>query len=311
VIGDRARSARDAWGDARCNAPAVVGGRADRVTWRGWSALRAVTRRRTALVGLIIVGLVVVAAVLAPVIAPYPPTQMHARDRLQGPSAAYWLGTDESGRDLFSRILYGARISAVAAAASTALALAIGVPVGLVAGYRGGRLDDVLMRILDGFLAIPPILLALTLLAALGPSQINVILAVGALGVPLSARITRAAVLVERERDYTLAARATGATDRHIMWRILLPNCLAPLIVTASLLAANAILLEAALSFLGLGVQPPAASWGVLLQIGYGYMSHSVWYVTFPGLCIFFLVWSLNVLGDALRDGLDPRLRGV
>jgi peptide/nickel transport system permease protein len=292
-------------------APAVAGGRVDRVTWRGWSALRAVTRRRTALVGLIIVGLVVVAAVLAPVIAPYPPTQMHARDRLQGPGAAYWLGTDESGRDLFSRILYGARISAVAAAASTALALAIGVPVGLVAGYRGGRLDDVLMRILDGFLAIPPILLALTLLAALGPSQINVILAVGALGVPLSARITRAAVLVERERDYTLAARATGATDRHIMWRILLPNCLAPLIVTASLLAANAILLEAALSFLGLGVQPPAASWGVLLQIGYGYMSHSVWYVTFPGLCIFFLVWSLNVLGDALRDGLDPRLRGV
>lgn len=296
---------------AGMTAPAVVSERAQRATWRGWSALHAVTRRRTAFVGLIIVALVVVAAVLAPVIAPYPPTQMHARDRLQGPSGAYWLGTDESGRDLFSRLLYGARISAVAAAASTALALAIGVPVGLVAGYRGGRLDDVLMRILDGFLAIPPILLALTLLAALGPSQINVILAVGALGVPLSARITRAAVLVERERDYTLAARATGATDRYIMWRILLPNCLAPLIVTASLLAANAILLEAALSFLGLGVQPPAASWGVLLQIGYGYMSHSVWYVTFPGLCIFFLVWSLNVLGDALRDGLDPRLRGV
>lgn len=296
---------------AGMTAPAVVGGRAQRGTWRGWTALHAVTRRQTALIGLIIVGLVVVAAVLAPVIAPYPPTQMHARDRLQGPSGAYWFGTDESGRDLFSRILYGARISAVAAAASTGLALAIGVPVGLVAGYRGGRLDDVLMRILDGFLAIPPILLALTLLAALGPSQINVILAVGALGMPLSARITRAAVLVERERDYTLAARATGATDRYIMWQILLPNCLAPLIVTASLLAANAILLEAALSFLGLGVQPPAASWGVLLQIGYGYMSHNGWYVTIPGLCIFFLVWSLNVLGDALRDGLDPRLRGV
>ena len=277
---------------------------------RGSRSLRLVVHR-TALGGLIIVLVVLVAAALAPVIAPYEPTKMHVRDRLEGPSRAHLLGTDESGRDLFSRILYGARISAVAAAASTALALAAGVPIGLVAGYRGGRTDDVLMRILDGFLAIPPILLALTLLATLGPSLVNVILAVGALGVPLTARITRASVLVEREKDYTLAATAIGATDPYIMWRILLPNSLTPLIVTASLLAANAILLEAALSFLGLGVQPPEASWGVLLQLGYGYMSHSVWYVTFPGLCIVLLVWSLNVLGDALRDGLDPRLRGL
>jgi peptide/nickel transport system permease protein len=275
------------------------------------SSLHAIVRRKTALIGLLIVALVVVAAILAPQIAPFEPTKMHARDRLQGPSAEYWLGTDESGRDLFSRILYGARISAVAAASATALAMAVGIPIGLICGYRGGFVDDVLMRVLDGFLAIPPVLLALTLLAALGPSQINVIIAVGALGMPLTARITRASVLVERERDYTLAARAIGATDGYIMWRILLPNSLPPLIVTASLLAANAILLEAALSFLGLGVQPPRASWGVLLQLGYGYMSHSVWYVTFPGICIFLLVWSLNVLGDALRDGLDPRLRGL
>lgn len=278
---------------------------------RAWLVLRPIVQRRPALAGLLIVATVIVGAILAPVIAPFPPTKMHPRERLQGPSNRHWLGTDESGRDLFSRIVYGARISVVAAAASSALALVAGIPLGLIAGYRGGRTDDVLMRILDGFLAVPPILLALTLLAALGPSLVNVILAVGALGVPLTSRITRASVMVERERDYTLAARAIGATDRYIMWRILLPNSLPPLIVTASLLAANAILLEAALSFLGLGVQPPRASWGVLLQLGYGYMSHSVWYVTFPGICIFLLVWSLNVLGDALRDGLDPRLRGM
>jgi ABC-type dipeptide/oligopeptide/nickel transport system permease subunit len=292
-------------------APAILTERKKRRSWRRFGSLHAIVRRKTALVGLIIVTLVVIAAILAPQIAPYAPTKMHARDRLEGPSSAHWLGTDESGRDLFSRILYGARISAVAAASATALALIAGIPIGLIGGYRGGFVDDALMRVLDGFLAIPPVLLALTLLAALGPSQINVIIAVGALGMPLTARITRASVLVERERDYTFAARAIGASDGYIMWRILLPNSLPPLIVTASLLAANAILLEAALSFLGLGVQPPRASWGVLLQLGYGYMSHSVWYVTFPGICIFLLVWSLNVLGDALRDGLDPRLRGL
>lgn len=274
-------------------------------------AFREIIRRRTALIGLIFVLVVTLAAIFAPVIAPYPPTEMHASDRLQGPSLDYWFGTDESGRDLFTRILYGARFSIAAAVFSTALALALGVPIGLLAGYRSGLVDDVLMRILDGFLAIPPILLALTLLAALGPSLGNVILAVGALGMPLSARITRASVLVEREKDYTLAARSVGATDRYIMLRILLPNSLPPLIVTASLLAANAILLEAALSFLGLGVQPPRASWGVLLQLGYGYMSHNYWYVVIPGICIVLLVWSFNVIGDALRDGLDPRLRGA
>lgn len=296
---------------ARAMTSSTVRGATRRRGHRAWLLLRPVIQRRPALAGLLIVATVILGAALAPVIAPYAPTKMHPRERLQGPSERHWLGTDESGRDLFSRILFGARISVVAAATSSALALMAGVPLGLVAGYRGGRTDDVLMRILDGFLAVPPILLALTLLAALGPSLINVILAVGALGVPLTARITRASVMVERERDYTLAARAAGATDRYIMWRILLPNSLPPLIVTASLLSANAILLEAALSFLGLGVQPPRASWGVLLQLGYGYMSHSVWYVTFPGVCIFLLVWSLNVLGDALRDGLDPRLRGM
>jgi peptide/nickel transport system permease protein len=165
------------------------------------------------------------------------------------------------------------------------------------------------MRILDGFLAIPPILFALALLSMLGPNFVNVIIAVGVLGVPMTARITRAAVLAEKPRDYVLASRSIGATDSYVMWRVLLPNTMAPLIVVVSLLAANAILLEAALSFLGLGIQPPRASWGVLLQLGYGYMSHNIWYVIFPGMAIFVLVWALNMLGDALRDELDPRLR--
>jgi peptide/nickel transport system permease protein len=272
-------------------------------------ALRGIARRKTALVGVVILLIALAAALLAPAIAPYPPTRMSVRERLQGPTPTHILGTDESGRDLFSRILFGARISLAAAVAASALSLAAGVPLGLLAGFRGGRADDVVMRVLDGFLAVPPILLALLLLTALGPSLTNAIVAIGIQGVPLTARVTRAAVLVERNREYMTAARVLGATDLRLMTRQLLPNCLPPLIVMASLLAANAILVEAALSFLGLGVQPPDASWGSLLQLGYGYMGHSIWYVTFPGIAIFLAVWSFNVLGDALRDGLDPRLR--
>ncbi len=277
--------------------------------WR--ATLRRFARRWTALLGALLLLLAVGAAVLAPVIAPYPPTRMSARERLQGPSPAHPLGTDESGRDLLSRILFGARISLAAAAAAAAISLAVGVPLGLVAGFRGGAVDDAVMRVLDGFLAVPSILLALLILTALGPSLPNAIVAIGVQGVPLTARVTRAAVMVERNREYITAARVLGATDRRVIARALLPNCLPSLIVVASLLAANAILVEAALSFLGLGVQPPDASWGALLQLGYGYMAHSVWYVTFPGVAIFLVVWSLNVLGDALRDDLDPRLRGL
>jgi peptide/nickel transport system permease protein len=301
------KAASDEWGEGAAARPSPLAARHSPLG----QTFAAIVRRRTAFAGLLIVLVMVLAAVAAPMLAPYPPTEMHARDRLAGPSLRYLLGTDESGRDLFSRLLYGARISTAAAAAACALTLALGVPLGLAAGYRGGWTDDLLMRILDGFLAIPPILLALTLLAALGPSIVNAVLAIGALGIPLTARITRASVLVEKRKDYVLAARTLGATDARLIRRDLLPNIMPPLIVMTSLLAANAILLEAALSFLGLGVQPPAASWGSLLQLGYGYMAHSLWYVTFPGLAIFLIVWSLNVLGDALRDELDPRLRGL
>ena len=274
-------------------------------------ALRSVVRRRTALVGLVMVVLTIVAALAAPLVAPYDPTEMHARTRFAAPSLEFLLGTDEAGRDLLSRMLYGAQISIAVAFAATSLALLAGVPIGMVAGYAGGWLDDLLMRVLDALLAIPAILLALTLVTALGPGVPQVTMAIGVLGVPVTARIARASVLAELHKEYVLAARSAGAGTAHILRRVLLPNALSPLLVMASVLAANAILLEAALSFLGFGPRPPEASWGSLLQAGYQVMDHSVWFVTFPGLAIFLLVWSFNVLGDALRDGLDPRLRSV
>ena len=274
-------------------------------------ALRSVVRRRTALVGLVIIVLTVLAALAAPVVAPYDPTEMHARSRFAAPGLDFLLGTDEAGRDLLSRMLYGAQISIAVAFAATSLALLLGVPMGMVAGYAGGWLDDLLMRILDALLAIPAILLALTLVTALGPGVAQVTVAIGVLGVPVTARIARASVLAEMHKDYVLAARSAGAGTPHILRSVLLPNALSPLLVMASVLAANAILLEAALSFLGFGPRPPEASWGSLLQAGYQVMDHSVWFVTFPGLAIFLLVWSFNVLGDALRDGLDPRLRSM
>jgi peptide/nickel transport system permease protein len=274
-------------------------------------ALYSILRRRTALTGLAIIMLTVLAALAAPVLAPYDPAEMHARSRFASPGLDFLLGTDDAGRDLLSRMLYGAQISIAVVFAATSLALVVGVPMGMVAGYAGGWLDDLLMRILDALLAIPAVLFALTLVTALGPGVAQVMVAIGVLGVPVTARIARASVLAELHKDYVLAARSAGAGTPHILRRVLLPNALSPLLVMASVLAANAILLEAALSFLGFGPRPPEASWGSLLQSGYQVMDHSVWFVTFPGLAIFLLVWSFNVLGDALRDGLDPRQRKV
>jgi peptide/nickel transport system permease protein len=274
-------------------------------------ALRPIVRRRTAVLSLVVIALTVLAAVAAPLVAPYDPTEMHARSRFAQPSLAYLLGTDEAGRDLLSRMLFGAQISITVAFAATALALLLGVPMGMVAGYARGWLDDLLMRVLDALLAIPAILLALTLVTALGPGIPQITVAIGVLGVPMTARIARASVLAEMFKEYVLAARCGGASTPYILRRVLLPNALSPLLVMGSVLAANAILLEAALSFLGFGPRPPDASWGSLLQSGYQVMDHSVWFVTFPGVAIFLLVWSFNVLGDALRDGLDPRLRNM
>jgi peptide/nickel transport system permease protein len=253
--------------------------------------------------------LIILAAVAAPVLAPYSPLEMHIPNRFSGPTFGFLLGTDETGRDMLSLILYAARISLTVSVTAETLAILAGVPLGVLAGYRGGVTDDVIMRALDGFLAFPGILLALTIVGMFGAQLQFLILALGIINTPYVARIMRAAVVGERGKDYVLAARALGATVPRIMFRNILPNCLSPLTVQASLGVAFAILTEASLSFLGLGVQPPEASWGTLLQVGYSYIRVTPWYVLFPGLFIFATVWSLSMLGDALRDALDPRLR--
>jgi len=276
---------------------------------RARGLVRRISRSGPTTVAAVLLIVIVLAAVAAPALAPYSPLEMHVPNRFSGPSFAYLLGTDETGRDMLSLILFAARISLTVSVTAETLALLLGVPLGVLAGYRGGLTDDIIMRALDGFLAFPGILLALTIVGMFGPQLQFLILALGIINTPYVARIMRAAVVAERGKDYVLAARALGATVARIMFRNILPNCLSPLTVQASLGVAFAILTEASLSFLGLGVQPPAASWGTLLQVGYSYIRVTPWYVLFPGLFIFATVWSLSMLGDALRDALDPRLR--
>ena len=250
-------------------------------------------------------------SVFAFAIAPYDPFELHISDRVQGPSIKYLLGTDEAGRDLLSNLLYAGRISLMAATAAELTGIILGLPFGLIAGFWRGKVDDIIMRFMDGLLAFPSVLLALTIVGLFGSSLKNLILAIGITFMPVIARILRATVIQERYKDYVLAAHALGAPGWRIILRHILPNSFAPLIVQISLGIALAILLEASLSFLGLGIQPPRTSWGVLLAEGYGYITRTFSYVTFPGLFIFVTVWSLNVLGDGLRDTLDPRLRGA
>jgi peptide/nickel transport system permease protein len=249
------------------------------------------------------------AALLAPLVAPYRPDEIHPLDSLTAPSRQYLLGTDDLGRDILSRVVYGARVSLMVGGIAIGIAAAIGVPLGLVAGYRGGRLDGLIMRVMDALLAFPAILLAIALMAVLGPSLENAMIAIGVIYIPAFARITRANVLSLREREFVEAARALGAGGLYIAVLVVLPNCLSPLIVQGSLGVANAILVEAALSFLGLGVQPPEPSWGSMLSFGRNLLAQAPWYATFPGLAIFVTVLGLNFLGDGLREALDPRLQ--
>jgi peptide/nickel transport system permease protein len=258
-----------------------------------------------------LVLLIACAALAAPLIAPYDRYELHVRDRFSGPSWTYLLGTDETGRDLLTLLLYAARISLSVAVCAEALAIALGVPLGLLAGYNGGFLDSLIMRALDGLLAIPGVLLALTIVGMFGTDVKYLTLALAIINTPFVTRLMRMAVVAEQGKEYVNAARVIGATQSRVMFRAILPNCLSPLIVQGSLGIAFAILTEASLSFLGLGVQPPRASWGTLLQVGYSYIRVTPWYVVFPGLFIVATVWSLNILGDALRDALDPRLRRV
>jgi peptide/nickel transport system permease protein len=266
-------------------------------------------QHRLSVIALVVLSILIFSAALAPVLAPYDRFEMRPAERLQGPSVRHLMGTDETGRDLFSRLLWGGRISLVVALVAVLISMIIGTPWGMLAAYRGGIVDDVLMRIIDGMMAFPSLVFALLIIAALGPDIQNLVLTMGILGAPPFARIMRGAVLSEREKDYVLAAQAVGVPSLRVAVRHIGPNTVAPMIVQISLAAASAVLTEAALSFLGMGVQPPEASWATLLKQGYTFLSHTVLYVTFPGLAIFLTVWCLNALGDGLRDALDPRLR--
>jgi peptide/nickel transport system permease protein len=277
---------------------------------RGASGLREWTRGRGAfLVGAAIVSVLVFAGLFAPVLAPHDPTAVHARDGLQPPSPTYPLGTDNLGRDILSRIMFAARTSLMVALGSMLVSAAIGVPLGLVAGYLGGKIDSVIMRVLDAILAFPVILLAILVVASLGTETINLVLTIGFVFIPYFTRLVRAHVLSLKEREFVEASRAAGADDAHLVSRVILPNILSPVVVQASLTMSLAVLIEAALSFLGLGVQDPTPAWGSMLQQSQLYLRQAPWFVLAPGVCIFLAVLAFNLLGDGLRDLLDVSRR--
>jgi len=259
--------------------------------------------------GGIILAVLLVAAVGAPLLTPYDSLSMRPEERLQPPNRRHLFGTDVFGRDLWTRVLYGSRISLRTGVISITLAVALGVPLGLTSGYYGGSVDRLLMRLVDLMLTFPGILLALVIIAILGPNLLNAMLAVGISASPTYARVVRAAVLGAREQVYVDAARAIGCRDGRIMIRHILPNTVAPIIVLGTLGVAGAIISAAALSYLGLGAQPPTPEWGALLSEGRNYLRVAWWMTAFPGLAIMIAVLAINLLGDGLRDALDPRLR--
>ena len=257
--------------------------------------------------GAVVLVVIVLAALFAEQVSPYPPNQQNLRMRLQPPSAENVLGTDQFGRDVLSRIIYGGRVSLQVGFISVGIALAIGGLLGLLAGFYGGRVDSAVSFVVDVLLALPGFLLALAIVAALGPSLTNVMIAVGVANIPAFARITRSAVLQVIEMDFVTAALAAGSRDPRIMFKHVVPNALSPVIVQVTLSLAGAILTAAGLSFLGLGAQPPTAEWGSMLNSARPYIRDAHWAVTFPGLAIMITVLTLNMVGDGLRDALDPR----
>jgi peptide/nickel transport system permease protein len=271
---------------------------------RAW---RRLVRRRGAMVGLTVIVLVILVALFAPLIAPYDPAAQSWSAVRKPPSAAYWLGTDEVGRDLLSRIIYGARASLSAGVISVGIAIAVGVPLGLLAGYAGGLADGLISRVTDAMLACPFLILAIALAAFLGPSLGNAMIAIGVTATPIFIRLTRGQVLSVKAEDYVEAARAVGNPHWRIAFRHILPNVLPQLLVQATLTIATAIIAEASLSFLGLGQQPPAPSWGSMLNSAQRFLVNAPWMAVWPGLAIFVTVLSFNLLGDGLRDALDPR----
>lgn len=273
--------------------------------------LRLALKNRLTTTGLSVVCLLVLIALLAPLIVPFPQDTIaaHIEDRFQSPSPQHLFGTDELGRDVFSRILCGSRISLQVGVIAIGLALAIGVPLGVVAGYAGGALDEVIMRITDVFLSFPPLLLAMAISTLLGPNLTNAMIAIAIAWWPWYTRLLRSEAISVRERDYVQAARAMGASPGKIVFKHVLPNCLTPIIVQASMDFGSIILTSAALSFLGLGAQPPTPEWGLMVSTGRTFFLTNWWIVTFPGLAIFIAVLSFNLVGDGLREILDPKMR--
>src|ERR1700753_2402549 len=270
-------------------------------------ALRRLMRRKGAVIGLVVIATFIVLALLAPVVAPYDPVATSWSLVRKPPSALHWFGTDDLGRDILSRVIYGARASLMAGAISVGIALGIGVPFGLLSGYRGGFIDALISRITDAMLACPFLILAIALAAFLGPSLGNAMIAIGVTATPIFIRLTRGQVMSVKVEDYVEAARAMGNPRWRIALFHILPNIMPALLVQATLSVAAAIIAEAALSFLGLGQQPPSPSWGSMLNAAQRFLTNAPWMALWPGLGIFLVVLSFNLLGDGLRDALDPR----
>ena len=275
--------------------------------WR--RSLRGICKSRLALFGLLITGLLIFVAILAPLIAPYSPTKMSLRERLSPPSASHLFGTDDAGRDILSRVIYGSRITLRICIIVVGLTLGIGTLLGILSGYIGGWVDELIMRLNDVFLAFPALILAMAIAAALGPSLENAIIAMVVIWWPRYARVSRGQVLAIREIDYVTAARALGSSPIRIMIYHILPNCISPIVVQATLDLGEVVLTAATLSFIGFGAQPPVPEWGAMISVGRNFIRDYWWYPTFPGLAILLTVMGFNLLGDAVRDVLDPRLR--
>ena len=277
--------------------------------------LEQLWRNKTAVAGLLVITLFVLTAILAPFLSPHNPVEASLYDQIKPPiweEGGTWtniLGTDDLGRDILSRLVYGARVSLLVALATVGIAVFFGSFLGAISGYYKGFLDNIIMRFMDILLAFPHILLAIVIMAYLGPGLTNAMIAIGIIYIPRFARIVRASVLEECEKDYVTASRSVGARDWRIIFVAIFPNCLAPLIVQTTLGFASAILDAAALGFLGLGAQPPTPEWGAMIAMGRSHILRAWWVMTFPGIAILFAVLGFNLFGDGLRDALDPRLR--
>ena len=271
---------------------------------------RQALRSRLAIVGLVLVAVWVLLALLAPWIAPYPPNEIQMQDKLLPPSAAHWFGTDNFGRDIFSRILYGARVTVWTGMVSVGIACLIGIPLGAAAGYFGGRIGNLIMRVMDTLLAFPSLILAMALAASIGPGLLGALLAVGIVAIPEFARLVYGQTVVIKEKEFIEASRALGVQDKAILFRHVLPNAFAPLLVQITLGLGSAVLTTSSLSFLGLGVRPPTSEWGAMISYGRDYIISGEWWMTvFPGIAIATVIFGFFLLGDGLRDAFDPHGR--